>query len=74
MTPAIKQQIAALAGSVLGDRVDRHLLLPMLVTALTVEVRDFEAHHPLEFAENRVKDHEILLRHPWFRPQRKKPA
>lgn len=72
MTPAIKKQIDALVDLVLGDRVDRHLLEPELRTALTVEVRDFLRYNPVEFADSRVKDHEILLRHPWFRPARKK--
>lgn len=76
MTPAnrpdIKARIQALAERVLGERPDRHLLLPTLVTALSVEVNDFVKYHPAEFATLRVKDHEILLKHPWFRPQRKK--
>lgn len=71
--PDIKAYIHALAEKVLGtERPDRHLLLPTLVTALSTEVNDFVRYHPVEFAKQRVKDHAILLKHPWFRPQRKK--
>lgn len=70
--PDIKAAIEALAECVLGDRADKHLLWPMLVTTLSVDVRDFLAYHPAEFADMRVRDHEILLQQPWVRPQRKK--
>jgi hypothetical protein len=65
--PDIKARIHALAERVLGERADRHLLLPVLVTALSVEVNDFVRHHDPALAKTRVRDHQILLRQPWAR-------
>lgn len=67
--PDIKAAIEALAECVLGERADKHLLWPMLVTTLSVDVRDFLTYHPAEFAEMRVRDHEILVQHERFRKQ-----
>lgn len=78
MTPAnrpdLKVRIEALVDYILGDRVDRHLLRPTLLVALSVEVNDFIRQHPVEFAANRVKDHEILLRHARYRQQQAKAS
>jgi hypothetical protein len=71
MSREIQAAIRQLVDVALGERADRHLLEPALIASLTVEVRDFLKYHQVEFAEHRVRDHEILLQHPWFRPQRK---
>ena len=78
MTPAnrpdIKAAIQALVDTVLGERADRHLLLPTLIAAVSTEVNDFERYHPAEFAELRVKDMEILRQQPQFARQTKATA
>ena len=63
MTPEITAALDNLVDVVMGDRVDRHLLEPGLRTSVTIEVRDFLRLHPVEFAEQRVRDHEICQFH-----------
>jgi len=57
--PDIKACIHAIADAVLGNRIDRHLLEPAFIVALSTEVNDFERHHPVELAKYRLKDAEL---------------
>lgn len=69
MTPAMHSALQALVDVVLGERADRSILEPTLVAALRTEINDFIRYHPVEFAAQRVLDHEVLVRDARYRRQ-----
>lgn len=65
VTPDLRRHLHAVAVAVIGSRVDASLLVPALECSLAVDVHDFVKYHPAEFAETRMRDHQMLLDSPY---------
>lgn len=71
MDKDLHARIRDLASLVVGERVDRQLLLAVLVRNLTVEVSDFLKYHgDVSLAAATVRDHEILQARRTTKPSR----
>jgi hypothetical protein len=57
----VRQLTRALVEAVLGERVDRDVLRPVLLAMVQTAINDFEKYHDRTHAEARVRDYELLM-------------
>jgi hypothetical protein len=57
----VRQLTRALVEAVLGERIDRDVLRPVLLTMVQTAISDFEKYHDRTHAEARVRDYEMLI-------------
>lgn len=60
MTADVRRLLRELVQALLGDRVDRAVLTPVLLVMLRTAVADFERYYDARHAVNRVRDFDIL--------------